>query len=84
MYFETNDTAEDKRVAMLLTVIGPENYSLIRGLVSPAKPKDKTFEELNTILKNHFDSKAVVIAERFRFYRRNQAAESHASLHSNL
>ncbi len=43
--------------------------------MSSAKPKDKTFAELETILKAHFEPKALVIAERFRFYRQDQAAE---------
>lgn len=74
LYFSANDVADGKRVSVLLTVIGPENYTLLRGLVAPAVPKDKSLEELKDILTAHFEPKALVIAERFRFYRRNQAA----------
>ena len=75
LYLEANGIAEEKKVPILLTVIGAENYTLLRGLVAPTLPKDKTYAELKQVLKGHFEPKAVVIAERFRFYRRNQEAE---------
>ena len=70
LYLEANGIAEEKKVPILLTV-----YTLLRGLVAPTLPKDKTYAELKQVLKGHFEPKAVVIAERFRFYRRNQEAE---------
>ena len=47
--------------------------SLLRNLLSPEKPSAKTLAELTAVLKRHFAPKRVVIAERFRFYRREQA-----------
>ena len=75
MFFDANGTADEKKVSVLLTVIGAETYTLLRGQVSPILPKDKTLEELETVLKAHFEPKSLVIAERFRFYRRSQTAE---------
>ena len=75
LFFDANGTADGKKVSVLLTVIGAETYTLLRGQVSPVLPKDKTFEELETVLKAHFEPKSLVIAERFRFYRRSQTAE---------
>ena len=72
LYFTANGIESEKQVPVLLTVIGPENYTLLRGLVAPAAPKDKTLEELKASLTNHFKPKTLVIAERFRFYRRTQ------------
>jgi hypothetical protein len=37
-YFLANDVADDKRVPVLLTVIGGKTYSLLRALTSPDKP----------------------------------------------
>ena len=74
LYFEANAIAEDKKASVLLTVIGAKNYSIIRSLVAPTLPKDKTYDELVTVLKNHFQPKPLIIAERFRFYKRSQAA----------
>ena len=56
-------------------VIRAENYTLLRGLVSPTLPKDKTFDELEAVLNAHFEPKALVTAEQFHFYRRDQGAE---------
>ena len=72
LYFEANEIADEKRVSVLLTVIGPRNYGIIRSLVAPARPKDKTYAELEAALKAHFQPKPLVIAERFRFYQRSQ------------
>ena len=74
LYFEANGIEDNKQPSVLLTVIGAKNYSIIRSLVAPALPKDKTFAELETVLKAHFQPKPLLIAERFRFYQRSQVA----------
>ena len=72
-YFIANniDDATIQR-SVLLSVVGAKTYSLIRNLTSPAKPGDKTFDELRTLIKNHLNPKPIVIAERFKFHQRNQ------------
>lgn len=46
-FFTANDIEEaDKKKSILLSVVGAQTYSLMRNLLSPAKPGDKTFEEL--------------------------------------
>ena len=35
-------------------------------------PKDKSYEDLVTLLKKHYDPEPIVIAERFHFYERSQ------------
>ena len=74
LFVSANSIADDKRVPTLLTVVGAEHYSLLRGLVSPQLPKDKSFDELVTLLTKHYDPEPIVIAERFHFYRRNQGS----------
>ena len=68
LFLDANSIPEEKKVSTLLTLIGPESYQILRSLLSPALPKDKTFEELVTVLKGHFEPRALIIAERFRFY----------------
>ena len=53
MFVSANTIADDKLVPTLLTVVGSTHYTLIRGLVSPELPKDKSFDELVDILKKH-------------------------------
>lgn len=46
-FFEANNIAEPERQkAVLLSGIGAATYSLLRNLVSPALPKDKTYFQL--------------------------------------
>ena len=75
VFFEANSIAADKRVPVLLSAIGPRIYSLLRNLTSPAVPHEKSFDELATILQSHFQPKPLLIAERFHFHRRDQAAD---------
>ena len=70
LFFVANEVEDDKKVAVLLTVIGSKTYSLLADLASPAEPSTKTFAELSELLKKHFEPKKMVVAERFRFHRR--------------
>ena len=47
-------------------------YKIVRNLVAPASPKDKTYTELMDALSAHFSPKPLVIAERYRFHKRDQ------------
>ena len=72
MYFEVNEIAADKRVATFLTAVGKKTYGVLKDLVSPAKPKDLSLEDLVKALKSHYVPVTLVIAERFHFHRRCQ------------
>ena len=74
LYFEVNGVPEAKHAVALLTVIGTTTYAIIKSLVAPDLPRTKSLDELVTVLKSHFEPKPLVIAERFRFYKRNQNA----------
>ena len=51
---------------------GSKMFALLRSLVSPASPKDKSFAQLVDMLKQHFEPKPVIIVQWFHFHRRNQ------------
>ena len=57
-FFKANDLTGDgkatKRCATFLMVIGPGPYKLLRSLISPVKPSDKTYDELVKKLQPHF------------------------------
>ena len=38
----------------------------------PEKPADKTFDEIVSTLQKHLNPTPLEVAERFRFYKRNQ------------
>ena len=73
LYFTANSVPRDKQVAILLSSIGASTYSLLSDLVAPDAPSSKSLAEISTILRGHFESKRVVIAERFHFHKRDQA-----------
>jgi len=41
-----NEIDDERKVAVLLSVMGAKTYNLLRSLIAPAKPADKTFTEI--------------------------------------
>ena len=72
LYFIASGTKEEAKVPLFLTIVGRENYTLLRDLLAPKKPSAQSLEVLFQTLVSHFEPKKVVIAERFHFHRRNQ------------
>ena len=59
-FFDVNDIADaGKKRAGLLLVIGTSTYALLRNLVSPAKPGEKLYNELVSVLKDPTPSETV-------------------------
>ena len=71
VFFTANDIGDNNQVAVL-SVVGGKTFSLLRDLLAPDKPQDKTLAVLFDTLKRHFEPKPLVIAERFYFRNRNQ------------
>ena len=72
LYFAANYVEKDNEVVTLLAVIGADAYGILRNLLAPQRPKDKSFDELKEVLIGHYSPKPILIAERFKFHRRNQ------------
>lgn len=64
-----NGISDDKIVPTFLTVIGPKTFNLLRSLLQPVRPGNKTYKEIVDTLTGHFSPKPLVIAERFRFHK---------------
>lgn len=74
-----------KQRALLLSVIEPRTYRLLRSSESPSTPTDKSLAELSKLLEDHFNPKPSVIVQRFRFNSRNRkVGESVAQYLSEL
>ncbi|KAI7801955.1 hypothetical protein IRJ41_019354, partial [Triplophysa rosa] len=78
-YCLANDIEDSRKVAVLLSIMGAKTYNLLRSLkvqtaplTAPIKPAEKTFKEIVDVLQMHLNPKPLVIAERFRFHKRNQ------------
>ena len=52
-FFLANEIKEEKKAPVLLSAIGPRTYRLLRSLVAPEKPKDKTYNEIVSALEAH-------------------------------
>ena len=72
-YLTVNTISDgDLQKATMLTVIGGPAFTLLRDLLAPDAPEDKTFAELKDALKAHLSPQPLVIGERYRFYQRDQ------------
>ena len=58
--------------AILLSCCGPPTYHLIRNLVAPEKPTDKTFEQLVELMRDHQQPAPSFIVQRYYFHTRVQ------------
>uniref|UniRef100_A0A3P9DS45 Retrotransposon gag domain-containing protein n=1 Tax=Maylandia zebra TaxID=106582 RepID=A0A3P9DS45_9CICH len=67
-----NDVSDEKKVCTFLSVIGADTYRLLKNLVSPRVPSTMGYAALTGALSAHYKPTPVVIAERFRFQKRNQ------------
>ena len=75
-FLVANDITEAKKVmAIFLTAVGAKTYELLKDTGAPAKPLELKFEEVVEHLNKHYDPKSLVIAERFKFHKRNQQAD---------
>ena len=72
LYFVANHVEADYEVATFLALIWADAYDVLRNLLAPELPKDKSFDELKELLVSHYSPKPILIAERFKFHRRNQ------------
>ncbi|XP_075544019.1 uncharacterized protein LOC142578527 [Dermacentor variabilis] len=71
-FVTAKDIKEEKKLAVLFRVIGPQTYEVLKSLLVPAIPGDKSFQEVTVLLKKHYSPSCLVIAERCKFNRRIQ------------
>lgn len=72
LYFDVNDTPEEKWVAEILTRVNEDSFKMIKNLALPRKPKDLSFEELVQLVSSHLNPKPSQQAERFKFSKARQ------------
>ena len=72
-FFEANIIDDgDRKRAVFLSVIGATTYRTLRSLVAPAKPGEKQFQDLVTVLSDHFSPKLSEIVQQFKFHTRTR------------
>jgi len=74
-----------KKHSVLLSVMGPSAYKLLRCLVSSDKPGEKSYEELVTAMKLHHNPVPSEIVQQYKFNCRfHRKGESVAKFVSEL
>ena len=72
-YFVANGVgAAGKQRAILLSICGATTYRLIRSLVAPDKPSDRSFVELVELVRAHHNPKPSATVQRFKFNSRHR------------
>uniref|UniRef100_A0A8C6VV85 Retrotransposon gag domain-containing protein n=1 Tax=Nothobranchius furzeri TaxID=105023 RepID=A0A8C6VV85_NOTFU len=67
-----NEVDDIKQANIFLSVIGAEAYGLSKNLCIPDKRSSLSYGVLSGKLTAHYKPKPLVIAERFKFQKRNQ------------
>ena len=69
-HFFAANSIEDagKKKSTFLALIGPATYTLVRNLVSPNKPGDKSYDELVKALSDHFNPTTSETVQRSKFH----------------
>jgi len=72
IYCQENDIDESKKAITLLNTMGAKTFGLLKSLAAPRKPLQLNFKEAVILPKEPLNPAPLVIAERFRFHRRDQ------------
>jgi hypothetical protein len=70
--FTVNAIQNKDKKAYFISLLGPKMYAALKNLWVPEVPKDKSFDDLVKILKEHYAPKINITYERFLFNKRNQ------------
>jgi len=54
-YFKANDTPDEKKVPVLLSVLGRDTFALLTSLTSPTDPIDMSYKDVKDKLQAHFN-----------------------------
>ena len=68
-FFITNDITGAKR-AVFLVAMGPATFKVLRSLIVPAKPEEKSYEDLVKALTENFKPTPSETVQRFKFHGR--------------
>ena len=72
-FFEANDIKDKaKQRSIFLVSVGAKTYKLIRSLLAPEDPKNKTYEDLAKLVQDYYMPKPSAIVQRFKFNTRSQ------------
>src|SRR5258705_8468174 len=71
-YFIANNTKTTQKLAVLLSVVGPETFRTIRSVLAPTKLDTLSYDDVVQRMGAHFSPAPSFIVQRCRFHRRLQ------------
>jgi len=74
--FQVFGIGEDLQVQYLLHYIGMEAYDILCDKIEPGNPAKKSYEELVTIMREHYEPAPLEIMENYRFRLTQKEGES--------
>lgn len=84
-YFTLQGIKNEAKVKMLISLLSPKHFTLLKSLLYPETFDQKSFEEVTTILRKHLSPKPLIIVSRHQFLNRKQhEGESLATYVSEL
>lgn len=63
---------EEEKLAHLYSLMGPEAFGILRKKILPKKPLEVTFDEVNEVLKKHYEPESLKIFEVCKFQKMMQ------------
>ena len=59
-FFTANGITADKKHAVFLSVVGVATYKVLRNLISPELPSEKSYNDLVGVLEQHYNSRTAL------------------------
>ena len=75
LFFEVHKIASGKKVAHLISDIGPKTYTVLKSLTAPTLPAECELRRIKEVLVQHYKPTPLIIAECFAFHKRDQLPE---------
>jgi len=71
-YFLANGIEKQRKVPVLLAVIGPRLCKIVKELRDPKFPKDRSFSDICDLLRSHFTPTVPIFQKIINFYELKQ------------
>ena len=84
-FFIANGITDEKKRAVFLVAVGPSTFKLLRSLIVPVKPEEKSYADLVKVLTEYYRPTPSETVQRFKFHgRTRQPGESVAAYVAEL
>ena len=67
-----DEAQRNRKKALFIMLVGQATFAKLRDLASPREITDISLDNIMELLKTHYHPQTVEIAERFKFFKRNQ------------